>query len=71
MKVKVFLFIGVIFSFACCEKHVCNCREYKGEQIINEYEKEISPTLSCDELNKIKYIDCDTIQVICGDSNPL
>lgn len=71
MKSKVFLFIGIVFTFASCKQHVCDCKEYKGEQIVNEYEKEISPTLSCDELNKIKYIDSDTIQVICGDSNPL
>lgn len=71
MNVKIlFLFVGVIL-FISCEKHVCTCKEYKEEKRIKEYEKTIKDMSTCEELNTVKYMQGDTIDVICGDSNPL
>lgn len=71
MNVKIFfLFVGVAF-FISCEKHVCTCKEYKGENIIKIYDKTIKDMATCEELNTVKCMQGDTVYVICGDSNPL
>ncbi len=71
MKINVILLLLYVTIFISCEEHVCTCKEYKGETIINEYEKNINNPLICEEFNTKKIVGEDTINVICGEKNPL
>lgn len=71
MDIKIFIFIICGSVFLSCNKHTCSCKEVAGKAILDEYEKTIHNSLSCEDLNTTKYRGGDTIEVVCGDANPL
>ncbi len=71
MKINVLLVFLCAITLVSCKKHSCTCSEYKGKSVVNEYEKSIDNTSTCEELSKTAYEDTDTIQIVCGESNPL
>jgi len=65
MKINTILLLLCVFLFVSCEEHECTCKEYKGETIINEYEKSIDNPQMCEEFNTKKITEEDTIYIIC------
>ena len=64
MDIKIFIFIICGSVFLSCNKHTCSCKEVAGKAILDEYEKTIHNSLSCEDLNTTKYRGGDTIEVV-------
>lgn len=71
MKIKVLFILCCIVTLISCKKHICTCTEYKGKSSVNQYEKSLTNASTCEELSSIKIQDNDTVQIVCGEENPL